>query len=972
MADTVTPVNALMKNVNLYQYNPALIQRSVMQTLTDVSDGTIEIVDPTNPFVFLMESAAVLTAAAMIKNEVNTRKQYPYSAQDEEDLYLHMSDKDYIGRFATPSTTKFSILMPKEELLSRMVLDVATGIKKLVIPRNTFFTIADTIFSIQYPIEIRQLIHGGLQVVYDATVTSPLQSLTTNEIPFSERQTEIGTWLFFEVDVQQFSIISQTNTISSAVDFSQEIVLENNYYYARVYLENAVGKWVEIPTTHTAQIYDPAQPTAVLKVIRNSVTVKIPQIYTNSFNIDRGIRIDVYQTKGKLDMVLWEYTPDAFTATWTAYDQADITEYVAPIKTFRTILPYSDKAVSGGSDPLPFEQLRLRVIKNAIGPPSSPITSAQIESTLDRKGYDVIKNIDTITDRVYLATKGMPDPVDTNLITAAAASIATLSMRMTEAGLTDTIVNNGASITITPDTLYSNVGGVIKILTSQEKRALLQLPPDKRALMVTSGNYLYSPFHYVLDTTGTEFDLRPYYLDNPEINTKLFVAESATTLIQVSTKAYGIERTASGFLVTIVTKSGDAYKAIADDQAHLQIAFIPDGEKDLAYLNGTYVGRDADNERIYTFDFSTNYNVSKTDKISFSKFFLYTVEPRLTETALTTTFELLYSTSARMESQWVANSIDDKLGRFLLPQRIAGITHEKLEVRFGYALPTLWSRARSVISSVPYQTYDADVPAVYTRNVYATDAMGSAITFDGAGNPVMTLLHAQGSPVLDNEGNPVYKFRKGDVMLDTNNEPVTTDVRGMIRQVDILMIEGAYWFATDDTATKYRTDMIRSLVDRLNNDLASIKPELLELTRIYFYPKTTLGQIGVMVDDGVIKYITASQSFSVNVYVNGAVYDNAALRSKLIKSTVTNISLQLKNQTVSVDAILAALKSGYGEDAISVDISGLGGALNLQTLTVVDSSDRCSIRKRLVALADGKLIVEEDVAVNFVRHVMNT
>ena len=120
MAKIVTPVNSLMADVSLYQYNPGLIQRSVLSKLSDAMNGTLEIVDPTNPFVFSLESASVLTAAAMVKNEANTRKQYPYSAQDEEDLYLHMSDKDYIDRFATPSSTTFSILIPKEELLVRM------------------------------------------------------------------------------------------------------------------------------------------------------------------------------------------------------------------------------------------------------------------------------------------------------------------------------------------------------------------------------------------------------------------------------------------------------------------------------------------------------------------------------------------------------------------------------------------------------------------------------------------------------------------------------------------------------------------------------------------------------------------------------------------------------------------------------------------------------------------------------------
>lgn len=51
-----------------------------------------------------------------------------------------------------------------------------------------------------------------------------------------------------------------------------------------------------------------------------------------------------------------------------------------------------------------------------------------------------------------------------------------------------------------------------------------------------------------------------------------------------------------------------------------------------------------------------------------------------------------------------------------------------------------------------------------------------------------------------------------------------------------------------------------------------------------------------------------------------------------------------------------------------MQLSGLGGTLNLPALTILDDANRCSIRKRLVALSDDSLIVEEDVSISFVLH----
>ena len=49
------------------------------------------------------------------------------------EVYNHMSDVDYIGRFASPSNTKFTIVFGKE-LIESLVYDPVDGLRKLVIP----------------------------------------------------------------------------------------------------------------------------------------------------------------------------------------------------------------------------------------------------------------------------------------------------------------------------------------------------------------------------------------------------------------------------------------------------------------------------------------------------------------------------------------------------------------------------------------------------------------------------------------------------------------------------------------------------------------------------------------------------------------------------------------------------------------------------------------------------------------------
>src|SRR5574344_786178 len=107
-----TSVSHALRRLDLIGTNPGSIQQVSLELLDQYLKGEQDIVDATNPFMKLLEASAINTASFIISNEVTTRAQYPSCAQTMEDLYLHMSDKDYIDRFASPASTKFTIVVP--------------------------------------------------------------------------------------------------------------------------------------------------------------------------------------------------------------------------------------------------------------------------------------------------------------------------------------------------------------------------------------------------------------------------------------------------------------------------------------------------------------------------------------------------------------------------------------------------------------------------------------------------------------------------------------------------------------------------------------------------------------------------------------------------------------------------------------------------------------------------------------------
>lgn len=967
-----TQVQQLMEKIDVYRFNPARSQRVILQHLKDVTEGRVDVVDASNPFVFNLEASSVNVANFMSQAAINNRKQYPVAALTPEDLYLHMSDKDYLGRFALPGKCSFTLSFDRDELINSLVLDPETGYRKIVIPRNSTVSVHGYTFTQEYPIEIRQLNHGGLQVVYDTTYPSPIQTITTNLLPRRTiRRNAVQTMLSFDYELMQFSIVSRTEDLQMGTNFSLTIPYDDQYYTARVYIQETDLSWTEIRTTHTEQVYDIMNMTAVLRVLPDSLKVNIPQVYTNMLQRQAKIRVDLYQTKGGLTLDMSGYQNSDFTMTWKPIDPRERTVYTAPLDSLSNTgsMIWSNDIASGGRNELSFQELRERVLLNAIGTPSIPITNVQIEKALQDRGYDIVPNIDVLTNRVFLATRLLPAPQNDTLITSAALSIQSGIFNMEDAVAVGTVIDNGQSITITPDTIWQNNNGKLNFVPKSTVDSIKNLPNERIAALITAGNYYFTPWHYVCELSKNEFDVRAYYLDNPVCTEKSFVRENDTTLIEVSTGGYEIFKDANGYHLDIVTASTEAFQSLNDNEIFVQLAFIPQGEKERAYQNGTLVGKDPNTgERKYRFSLASNFNVTKDNGLQLKDFFMFTTDPRIVNAPLETEFDIIYATSRQMPAQWKPDDIDDVLGRFILPSRIAGITHERLDVLFGKHLANLWTQARSFPGTIMYETYPENVYATYKEDVYKLDPVtGSPIIWEN-GVPTQTILHKKGDPILDSEGNQIILYPKGSVKHDADGEPIVLNGRKMYRQVDFMLAEAVYWFATDSVAIRYKKEMTDILVKWITEDLAELQDRLLEQTSIYFYPKTTTGMIAVIHGEGLTTNINAGQAFRVDLFVSAEVYSNTELRVSLNRKTVQTLGVALEGEVVSMSRATTALAADYGTDVISTRLSGLGGEANFNVVTVKDPTTRLSIRKKLAAQSDGYLIVQEDVTTNFIRH----
>lgn len=962
-------IEEMKAQIDLVRFNPSAICQVALDVLEEVNAGTRLVVDPTNPFMFLLEASAVNASAAMSSFADYSRKQYGVMAQDEDEIYMHMSDKDFLGRFGTPSSTTMVMLLSLEEVRSKALPTPLTNMKKLVIPRHTTFTVAGYSFMMQYPIELRVMSHGGLNVLHDVSRKSPFLSLETNVVDHEIVNIDGTVFICLQIPVLQLVSEVYYPKVSMGLLTEATYGFSGQFHFARVYRSLEDGTWEEMKTTHSEQVFDVTTPTAVLKVYEGSVKVSVPLVYQANGMVTRELRVEIYSTQGEINLILDNYPPNAYGATWLDYDNDDDGYYAAPLKTFNAISVYSESTVTGGQNAMPFDKVRERLISTAMGDQQLPITSVQLGATLENAGFSTVVNTDYVTNRQILATRTLPTPDDLSVYTGMASTMGMLQSTADELRSLHGVWDNTNRLTLTPKVLYQNNDSLLKVLPEASILGLEALRnTDVFAQEVSGKNYLWSPFYYVWDLEGDYFTTRAYHLDSPDITSKAFVEENASLGLVVSTSSYAIEKVAAGYRVVITTSSGPVYKGLDLAQRHVVLSFEAPEENGRASLEGTllYVNEDT-GEAAYEFLVQTNYDIDSEDRLIVNNFTIFgQVQP--CGIRLKDKFTLIYGVSNYLTQDMQFSEMDKLTDTTVVPATHYAIIQEELNFVLGHALDRLWTNSRSVVGSEGYLTYETDVPAVYTSTVYTRDPItGSYVITMEEGKPVFEILHNIGDPVLEN-GVQQYLHQKGDLVLDSDGNPIVASPRKVVRQVDLFLVDGLYYFADDDTTQAYTRSIPNTVVGWLENDIAMASKKMLELTDLYFYPQRTTGYVDALVLEGFEVRLPVEQAMVIELYMTKSGYEDLPLRASIETSILEILADEFTKDTVRCIDIENRIIESAKDQVITSAVSGLGGTNNYRVVTLMDQSARFGIRKKLQALADGTYSVVDDVTITFLRH----
>lgn len=738
------------KELTLQLYaNPMLLQDKVLTLFENHVFDKKQVLDGNNVFTFGLEMEATMIASIVNEMSGAFESLYPERARTMRDLYRHMSDYDFVGVYATPSSATICLMLDRDWIIANAVsMGDGSGTSLIRIPANSTFTLGDSQFGIYYPINIevkKKVLDTGeidlnntlIRCTWDTSTVNPLYTVSSNIIEHRITITRNTTYLGIVIPVYQFvNTITKSDLISST-GFLQRYDYYDQFYAARVFhwLNNT---WNELPITLSDVVYNQDVATAKVKVLTDiaQVEVSIPQVYFSSGMIGNKLMVMVYTTKGNITSDLRGYSQDQFAASLMTNDDLADTTYSEMLRRIPTVFitPISS-AISGGRGQCTLASVKSRIV-NSAGSAGVLVTAAQLTEYLSELGFECTKYIDNITDRIWLAKRDIKDSLGNTVASALYKTFISHDV-IDNTNKYDCIVKmkDADSIMIMPNALFKwdTNTDCMKLLTTEEKIALSNTPVDQRLTELNTSTYMYTPYHVKLDCSYGNALTSPYQLFNPSIDKITFVSSNSQTSTQVSIYNIAVshlENGTGGYKVSLTLyKTNDLQTvtpAVATPTLTRNITAIlrVKNQSDVyCYIEGKYEGKNTSGYDILSFTLDTDYSIDDTGYIGTNSMTLVssvkTLSANYNKIPLEGEWDILFFVKKDLISESSANSVTvHNVPKAIVDQDMVFVAQQCFTLTLGSSIPSLRTSVYATAASQSYKTHTTTTYATYGTDVY--------------------------------------------------------------------------------------------------------------------------------------------------------------------------------------------------------------------------------------------------------------
>lgn len=889
-------------------YNPSYAQKVILEEL---ENNNMEIGTATNPFLSLIEVAVSTSCASIQKTQQIIRKQFPSMATDMSDLLLHLTEDDIEGIYYTPSSTYLTIEVNALDMKNSAYKPDNQSYRETMIPLGTTVTVSNFTFTFLNNILIR--LYDGTEQTYVESMVNE-NDIAYNDISILESKlihnSDNIPFITFKVPIKQVTKTTLREAVNKSMGFNLTHTLTDKFYYAEVYYSgvNTGNVLTKINQTFTETYLDPYNAQVVISVKDNEVNFKIPSLYITSGLISGTVTIVVYETKGKSYLPLNHFKRDKFE-----YVIADSDLRQAATLPNINIAISSDTEIDGGTNGLSLEELRTNIINHTTGNINVPITNYQIEKIGTDYNYKIFNVEDVLTQRVFIATKEL-DNISSSLIRATPDTFNnTAKITLLDYGTYFPDLVKDEDFIIKSNTIFKENNGILEVISPEDKKVLNEMSITNKIEHLKTNKYFYNVFTYIISKSDSVTNCRIYHMDNPSLNNVRILAKNQNLqTINCYLEKHDIKRIDGGYRIYAQITGDDGFNKLSQDQRHVQCS-IELISGDTVNFQLTYDVK----QDVYTADILTDDLINSDNRLTINNG-TSNISTKLVNLETKVYFYTFITDKNNYDSQkYLVDYIDYD------HDNISVLSRESVTLTFGKEITYLWNKIFNTYTDRKYKTYSEDVYKTYEADVYEKDIDGALLWVKTAENKISTVkLHSKGDYVLDDKGEKVILHKKGESILDENGEPIIDSIPGVVRYIDLLMLEYEFMVADGDINNNLRTLILGNFENILFNQLPNMNNNLLERTTVYFRASRSTTPIELN-----IKGTTSIAEYRVTPKVTLYVESNTNVdltTQETYKTTIGKIiNKELTNKTINLTDIRNKIINALDIKVLGVTIENI-------------------------------------------------
>lgn len=219
---------------------------------------------------------------------------------------------------------------------------------------------------------------------------------------------------------------------------------------------------------------------------------------------------------------------------------------------------------------------------------------------------------------------------------------------------------------------------------------------------------------------------------------------------------------------------------------------------------------------------------------------------------------------------------------------------------------------------------------------------------------------------FDAQGSSKYcQYISGQLKLDENGKPQEAKSKEIVYLIDMVQLDAKLTIATTTNYEDYPNEVCEQMRAYFD-DIGEAKPKLFPNSRIFFEPLRSFGY-GTFTVSGAEKELPLDITMGFRLYVDKAASEDLNLIETLKEQIIKIIDEKISEGSVNCSEIAKEIKLSISDSVQHVDVLGINGDQNLQTMLCTDTNVRPHLKHVLKLLDDGATIdVERGLTIELV------